>query len=75
MRDAYIVSAVRTPGCRRNKGALAQTSPEKLIVQALNGAIERAGIDKGEVDDLMLGCSFPEAEQGLNIGRIALQMA
>ncbi len=75
MRDAYIVSAVRTPGCRRNKGALAQTSPEKLIVQALNGAIGRAGIDKGEVDDLMLGCSFPEAEQGLNIGRIALQMA
>ncbi len=75
MRDAYIVSAVRTPGCRRNKGALAQTSPEKLIVQALNGAIERAGIDKGVVDDLMLGCSFPEAEQGLNIGRVALQMA
>ena len=75
MRDAYIVSAVRTPGCRRSKGALAQTSPEKLIVQALNGAIERAGIDKGIVDDLMLGCSFPEAEQGLNIGRVALQMA
>lgn len=75
MRDAYIVSAVRTPGCRRNKGALAQTSPEKLIVQALNGAIERAGIDKGVVDDLMLGCSFPEAEQGLNIGRVAVQMA
>ncbi|MFH2066712.1 MAG: thiolase family protein [Pseudomonadota bacterium] len=75
MRDAYIVSAVRTPGCRRSKGALAQTSPEKLIVQALNAAIEKAGIDKGEVDDLMLGCSFPEAEQGLNIGRVALQMA
>ena len=75
MRDAYIVSAVRTPGCRRNKGALAQTSPEKLIVQALNAAVEKAGIDKGEVDDLMLGCSFPEAEQGLNIGRVALQMA
>jgi len=75
MREAYIVSAVRTPGCRRNKGALAETSPEKLIVQALNAAVEKAGIDKGEVDDLMLGCSFPEAEQGLNIGRVALQMA
>lgn len=75
MRDAYIVSAVRTPGCRRGKGALAQTSPEKLIVQALNAAVEKAGIDKGEVDDLMLGCSFPEAEQGLNIGRVSLQMA
>jgi acetyl-CoA acyltransferase len=75
MRDAYIVSAVRTPGCRRGKGALAQTRPENLIVQMLNAAIERAGIDKGVVEDFMLGCSFPEAEQGLNLGRIAVQMA
>ena len=75
MRDAYIVSAVRTPGCRRNRGAFAQTRPEELLVQALNGAIQRAGIDKGEVDDIMVGCSFPEAEQGLNIGRVAAQIA
>jgi acetyl-CoA acyltransferase len=75
MRDAYIVSAVRTPGCRRGKGALAQTRPENLIVQMINAAIERAGIDKGAVDDMMLGCSFPEAEQGMNLGRIAVQMA
>ena len=75
MREAYIVSAVRTPGCRRNKGAFAQTRPEFLLVQALNGAVERAKIDKGLVDDIMVGCAFPEAEQGLNIGRIAAQMA
>jgi len=75
MRDAYIVSAVRTPGCRRNKGALAQTRPEELLVQALNGAIDKIGLDKGEVDDIMIGCSFPEAEQGLNVGRVAAQMA
>ncbi len=75
MRDAYIVSAVRTPGCRRNKGALAQTRPEDLLTQALNGAIDRISLDKGVVDDIMVGCSFPEAEQGMNIGRIAAQMA
>jgi len=75
MREAYIVSAVRTPGCRRGKGAFAQTRPERLIVQALNGAIERAGIEKSEVEDLMLGCAFPEAEQGLNLGRVVVQMA
>jgi len=75
MREAYIVSAVRTPGCRRNRGALAQTRPEDLLVQALDKAVEKAGIDKKEVDDIMIGCSFPEAEQGLNIGRIAPQMA
>lgn len=75
MREAYIVSAVRTPGCRRGKGAFNQTRPEKLIVQALNGAIDKVGLDKGAIDDLMLGCAFPEAEQGLNLGRIAVQMA
>jgi acetyl-CoA acyltransferase len=75
MREAYIVSAVRTPGCRRNKGAFAQTRPEFLLVQALNGAVERAKIEKGIVDDIMVGCAFPEAEQGLNIGRVAAQMA
>jgi acetyl-CoA acyltransferase len=75
MRDAYIVSAVRTPGCRRNKGALSQTRPEDLLVQALDKAIEKAGVEKGDIDDIMIGCSFPEAEQGLNIGRVAAQMA
>ena len=75
MRDAYIVSAVRTPGCRRGKGALAQTRPEKLIVQAIQGAVERAKIPQAEIDDFMLGCAFPEAEQGLNLGRVALQIA
>ncbi len=75
MRDAYIVSAVRTPGCRRGKGALAQTRPEKLIVQAIKAAVEKAGIEPGIIDDFMLGCAFPEAEQGLNLGRVAAQMA
>jgi len=46
MRDAYIVQAVRTPGCRRGKGAFAQTRPEDLLVTALNGVIERAKVDK-----------------------------
>ncbi|MBW1988266.1 MAG: thiolase family protein [Deltaproteobacteria bacterium] len=76
MRDAYIVTAVRTPGCRRNKGAFANTRPESLISHILNAAVEKTpNLEKGMVEDLMLGCSFPEAEQGLNIGRIALQIA
>ncbi|MBU3915207.1 thiolase family protein [bacterium] len=75
MRDAYIVSAVRTPGCRRSKGALAQTRPEDLIAHIAKAAAEQINLDKSLVDDFMLGCSFPEAEQGINIGRIAIQMA
>jgi acetyl-CoA acyltransferase len=76
MRDAYIVTSVRTPGCKNRRGALKDTRPEDLISFILNAAMEKApGLAKKDVDDLMLGCSFPEAEQGLNIGRIAVQMA
>jgi len=75
MRDAYIVSAVRTPGCRRNRGALAQTRPEELITHAIKSAVEKIDLDPAAVDDMMLGCAFPEAEQGINLGRIAVKMA
>ncbi|MDD5476129.1 MAG: thiolase family protein [Syntrophales bacterium] len=76
MREAYIVTSVRTPGCRRSRGAFASTRPEDLLKAAINGLMERtAGINKKDVEDIMIGCAFPEAEQGLNIGRIIAQMA
>ena len=76
MRDAYIVTSVRTPGCRRAKGAFKDTRPEDLLTFILNAAMEKTpNLEKKAVDDLMIGCSFPEAEQGLNIGRIAAQIA
>ncbi len=75
MREAYIVQAVRTPGCRRARGAFNQTRPEDLLKTALQGLMERAGVDKKEVEDVLVGCAFPEAEQGLNVGRIVAQMA
>lgn len=75
MRDAYIVSAVRTPGCRKGKGAFAQTRPEDLISHIIRAAVEKINLDPATVDDFMLGCSFPEAEQGINLGRIAVKMA
>jgi acetyl-CoA acyltransferase len=76
MKDVYIVNSVRTPGCRRNKGALAQTRPENLLVHAMQQLIEKTdGVDKSAVEDILAGCAFPEAEQGLNIGRVAAQMA
>ncbi|MBN2298698.1 MAG: thiolase family protein [Deltaproteobacteria bacterium] len=75
MREAYIVSSVRTPGCRRGKGALSKTRPEDLLKAALEGLMERTkGVEKKDVEDIMIGCAFPEAEQGLNIGRIIAQM-
>lgn len=76
MRDAYIVTSVRTPGCRRGKGAFKDTRPEDLLTHIMNAAVEKtANLEKGAVDDIMIGCSFPEAEQGLNIGRLANQIA
>lgn len=76
MRDAYIVTAVRTPSCKRKKGAFAQTRPEDLLCSAVNGLIERTpGLEKKDVEDILIGCCFPEAEQGLNIGRVVAQMA
>ncbi|MBN1534642.1 MAG: thiolase family protein [Spirochaetes bacterium] len=74
MREVYIVESARTPGCRRNKGAFAQTRPEDLLVTAINGLMERSGVKKEAVEDIMIGCAFPEAEQGLNVGRIVAQM-
>jgi len=76
MRDAYIVTSVRTPGCRRNKGAFRDTRPEDLLSFILDAAMQQTkNLTKKDVDDVMIGCSFPEAEQGLNIGRVASQMA
>ena len=76
MQDAYIVTSIRTPGCKRAKGAFRDTRPEDLLTFILNEAVERtAGLKKEAVEDVMIGCSFPEAEQGLNIGRIVALMA
>ncbi len=75
MRDAYIVAAKRTPGCKQRKGALKDTRPEDLLTFILDAAVSATpGLEKTAVEDLMIGCCFPEAEQGLNIGRIGSQM-
>src|SRR3954452_7883804 len=72
MAEAVIVSAVRTPVGRAPKGALATTRPDDLAAIALNGALERvSGLDRSEIDDVILGCAQPEGEQGFNIARFA----
>ena len=76
MRDAFIVTSIRTPGCKRNKGGFKDTRPEDLLSFILSAAVDKTdNLEKKDVEDIMIGCSFPEAEQGLNIGRVASQMA
>lgn len=71
MKSAYILAAYRTPGCRANKGKLKNVRPDDLAAVALKGLIERTGINAEEIDDIILGCAFPEAEQGMNMARVA----
>lgn len=75
MKQAVIVSSVRTAVGKAPRGALRFTRPECMGAAVINEAINRAaGLDPAEIDDVVLGCSFPEAEQGMNIGRmVALQ--
>ena len=70
MRKAVIVSAARTPVGKAPRGKLRNERPEHLGALALNAAVERAGIKREEVDDVVLGCAFPEAEQGMNYARV-----
>ncbi|TNF24153.1 MAG: thiolase family protein [Deltaproteobacteria bacterium] len=70
MREAVIVSAVRTPVGKANKGAYKDTRPEDLGAAAVRGAIDRVpGLKDEEIEDVILGCAMPEGEQGLNIAR------
>ena len=75
MKKAYILASYRTPGCRANKGKFKDMRPDDLAALAIKGLIERTGIDPATVSDVYLGCAFPEAEQGMNIGRIAAMKA
>jgi acetyl-CoA acyltransferase len=69
MPDAYIVDAVRSPIGRRN-GMLSSIRGDELAAQVLNGLVERAGVEPGEIEDVQLGCVTQIGEQGWNIGRM-----
>jgi acetyl-CoA acyltransferase len=71
MGNAYILAAFRTPGTKAKKGALKNVRPDDLAAAALKGLLERTGLEPYGIDDVILGCSFPEAEQGMNLARIA----
>ena len=72
MPDAVIVSAARTPVGKAPNGTLRSTRPDDLAAIAIGEALRRApGVEPNEVDDVILGCAMPEAEQGLNVARIA----
>jgi acetyl-CoA acyltransferase len=76
MREAVIVSSVRTAVGKAGKGTLRQTRPDDMAAEAIKGALGRVpGVKPEMVDDVVLGCAMPEAEQGMNVARIASLLA
>ena len=72
MREIVIASSVRTPVGRAYKGTLRATRPDELASIAIKGALERVPqLNPKEIEDVILGCAMPEAEQGMNVARIA----
>src|SRR3954449_6122799 len=72
MRDVVIVSAVRTAVGKATKGTLRATRPDDMAATAIKGALERVPqLDVKEIEDVVMGCAMPEAEQGMNVARIA----
>jgi len=71
MKEAVIVSAVRTPVGKAPRGALRSTRPDDLGAIAVRGALDRVpAVDARQIDDVIIGCAMPEAEQGMNLARI-----
>jgi acetyl-CoA acyltransferase len=70
-RDAVIVSAARTAIGKAKRGSLATTRPDDLAAEVIQDLLKRTeGLDPADIDDVILGCAFPEGEQGMNMGRM-----
>jgi acetyl-CoA acyltransferase len=76
VQEAYIVAATRTPVGKAPRGMFRNTRPDDLLVHALKSVLAQApSLDKSAIGDVIVGCAMPEAEQGMNVARIALLLA
>lgn len=70
MRNVVIAAYARSPFTLARKGALAKVRPDDLTAQVIKALIERSGVDPKAIEDVIVGCAFPEGEQGLNVARL-----
>ena len=75
MNNAVIAGYVRSPFHFAHKGALVEKRPDDLAAEVVQGLLEQTGVDPAEIEDLIIGCAFPEGEQGFNLGRIVALIA
>ena len=70
MENVVIAGYARSPFTPANKGGLTKVRPDELAAQVIKGLIERTGVNADDIEDLIVGCAFPEGEQGLNMARL-----
>ena len=75
MNNAVIAGYVRSPFHFAHKGALVEKRPDDLAAEVVQGLLAQTGVDPAEIEDLIIGCAFPEGEQGFNMGRIVALIA
>jgi acetyl-CoA acyltransferase len=75
MKDVVIAGYCRSPFTQAKKGRLAAVRPDELAAQVVRGLVRSIGVNPEDIEDLILGCAFPEAEQGLNLGRLLVFLA
>lgn len=75
MTEAVIAGYVRSPFHFASKGQLVRVRPDDLAAQVVKALVERTGVPEGDIEDLILGCAFPEGEQGFNMGRLVALLA
>lgn len=76
VQDAYIVAATRLPIGKSGRGYFKNTRPDEMLVKVMQAALAQAqGLDPAAIEDAIVGCSFPEGEQGMNIARVASVLA
>jgi acetyl-CoA acyltransferase len=75
MTNAVICAYARSPFTPANKGELAKTRPDDLLAQVVKGLLAKVALKAGDIEDMLVGCAFPEGEQGLNMARMVALMA
>ncbi|MGR9045422.1 MAG: thiolase family protein [Gammaproteobacteria bacterium] len=75
MKQVVIAGYCRSPFTPANKGLLLKVRPDDLTAQVVKGLVKQTGVDPDDIEDLILGCAFPEAEQGLNLARLVVHLA
>lgn len=75
MKSAVIAGYVRSPFTSAKKGQLAKVRPDELAAQVVKGLVKKTGVKPDDIEDVILGCAFPEGEQGLNVARIVVFLA